>query len=82
MNNLNLSQDKVNALLGMAAKKLGKSPDELKKQLQSGDLNSLAQNMDANASGQINKVLNDPKALEALLQNEKIKALLGSLGRK
>lgn len=81
MNNFNLSEDKQNALLQMAAQKLGKSPAELKAQLESGNLDSLAKGMDAKSVQQINSLLNNPKALEALLANEKIRGILSGLGK-
>lgn len=82
MNNFNISPDKQNALLKMAAQKLGKDPEELKSQLESGKLDSLTQNMDAKSLGQLNSLLQNPKAVEALLGNDKIRAMLGNLGNK
>lgn len=82
MNNFNISPDKQNALLKMAAQKLGKDPEELKSQLESGKLDSLTQNMDAKSLGQLNSLLQNPKAVETLLGNDKIRAMLGNLGNK
>jgi len=82
LNNFNISPDKQNALLKMAAQKLGKDPEELKSQLESGKLDSLTQNMDAKSLGQLNSLLQNPKAVEALLGNDKIRAMLGNLGNK
>jgi len=81
MNNLNLSDDKVNALLNMASQKLGKSPDDLKSQLQSGNLDSLMGGIDPKAASQIQNLLSNPAALEALMKNEQLRKLLGGLGR-
>jgi len=82
LNNFNISPDKQNALLKMAAQKLGKDPEELKSQLESGKLDSLTQNMDAKSLGQLNSLLQNPKAVETLLGNDKIRAMLGNLGNK
>lgn len=82
MNNFNISPDKQNALLQMAAQKLGKDPEEMKSQLESGKLDSLTKNMDAKSLGQINSLLQNPKAIEALLGNDKVRAMLGNLGKK
>lgn len=79
MNNFNLSEDKQRALLEMAGKKFGKSPEELKAQLESGQLDSLLGNIDTQKKDQINSLLQNPKALEAMLQNEQVKKLLGGL---
>jgi len=81
-NNFNVSDDKKNALLQMASQKLGKSPDELQSMLESGQIGELTQNLDPKTAGQVNALLNNPKALETLLKNDKLRAMLGSLGIK
>ena len=81
MNNLNLSDDKVNALLNMAGQKLGKNPSDLKDQLQSGNIDSLMSGLDPKAASQIQNLLSNPAALEALMKNEQLRKLLGGLGR-
>lgn len=79
MNNINLPDDKLNALLAMAGKKLGKDPAELKDQLESGKLDSVLGGMDPKAAGQINSLLKNPKALEAMLGNEQVRNMLGGM---
>jgi len=81
LNNLNLSDEKVNALLKMAAAKLGKNPEELKSQLQSGSLDNL--NLSPDASKQVQNFLNNPKAREELLANPNVKNMLANMmGKK
>jgi hypothetical protein len=82
VNNLNLSGDKLNALLAIAGKKLGKSPEELKAGLQSGNLDSVLAGMSEENRKQITALLGNPAALNLLMQNENIKKLLGGLGKK
>lgn len=81
MNNFNMSQENQNALLQMAAKKLGKDPNELMEQLQSGQLDSITKGMDQKTTNQIGALLNNPKALETLLGNDKIRSMLENLGK-
>lgn len=81
MNNFNLSEDKQNALIQMAAQKLGKDPAELKKQLESGQIDNITKGMDSKTTGQLNALLNNPKAVEALLGNENIRNILSGLGK-
>lgn len=79
LNNLNLSNDSLNALLGMAGKKLGQDPAALKQQLESGNLNGLLSSLDPNAQAQINQALQNPKQIEALLGDQKVKNMLSNL---
>ena len=79
MNNLNLSDEKVNSLLQIAAKKLGKDPEELKTQLQSGSLDNLTQNMNPKASQQFQSLLSNPKAAEAMLSDPKVQTMISAL---
>ena len=79
MNNLNISQDKINLLLGMAGKKLGQDPAALKAKLESGDLDSIISKMSPQAKSQMSGLLQDPKGIESLLADEKIKNMLSGL---
>jgi hypothetical protein len=72
-----LSDAKVNALLAMAGKKLGKSPEDLKSQLQSGSLDALLAGMSGEQKAKIAGMLGNPAALEALMQNEQVRKILG-----
>jgi len=79
LNNLNLSEAKLNALLSMAGKKLGQDPQTLKQQLQSGKLDDIMNGMDTSAKEKMAGLMNDPKRLEALMQDDKVKKLLSGL---
>lgn len=80
MNNLNLSDSQLSALLNMAGKKLGQDPAQLKSQLENGKLDNLLGGLDASTAQKVNGVLSNPKAVEALLGNEQVRSLLQSLG--
>lgn len=85
MNQLNnLSSEQINALLAMAGKKLGRDPQQLRAELESGKLDKLMNGMDSASAKKVNQVLQDPEALKAALNNDKVKAVLNSLlgGRK
>ena len=58
------SQNNMNALLALAAKKLGTSPEKLMSDIQSGKYNRLQDGTDPNLLQTLKK---NPKALEALL---------------
>lgn len=79
MNNLNIPDDKLNTMLQMAGQRLGRDPEELRSELQSGKMDNILGGLDPKAAGQIQGLLQNPKALEAMLQNDKVKNLLNSL---
>ena len=79
MNNFNLPDDKLNAMLQMAGQKLGRSPEQLRSELQSGKMDNVLKNLDPKTAGQIQGLLQNPKALEAMLQSDKVKNLLNGL---
>jgi len=76
---MNFSPDKMDFLLSMAGKKLGKDPQALKQQIESGDLNGAISGLDQNSKNKIGEVLKDPKALEAILKSDKAKDIISSL---
>ena len=83
MNNLNLSDGKLNALLNMAGKKMGQDPQALKQRIQDGKLDEVISGLEPSAKEKISGLLGDPKKLEALMQDEKVKSLLsGFMGTK
>lgn len=73
---MNISDEKLNSLLNMAGKKFGQDPAALRAQLESGNLEGLMQKMDPKTKEQLGAVMSDPKQLEALMANEKIKNLI------
>lgn len=79
MNNFNIPEDKLSSLLQMAGKKLGRDPQQLRADLESGKLDNVMKGMDAGAAGKLNNLLQNPKAMETLLQNDKIRGMLGGL---
>ncbi|WRS27276.1 hypothetical protein U6B65_13235 [Oscillospiraceae bacterium MB08-C2-2] len=78
-NNMGLSPDKMNALINMASKQLGTDPEKLKQQIESGQLDSLTKNMNPAAGSQLSKMLSNPKAAEAMLQNPQVQNMLKKL---
>lgn len=79
MNNLNLSPDKMESLLKIASQKLGKEPDELKNQLEQGNLNNVIGGLNPKLQNQISSIANNPKAIEAMLQNPNVANMLSGL---
>lgn len=78
MNNLNgISPDKLDALLKTAGQRLGKDPQALKNQLQSGNLNGLGVN--EQQQQQIGQLLKDPQALSNFFEQPQIKQMINQL---
>ena len=82
MKKLNLSDDKVSSLLGLAGKKLGKDPEALREQLQTGDVNSVLSGLDEKSAARVQSVLSNPKAIESLMNNPQLQQLISGLGKK
>jgi hypothetical protein len=78
----NLSDDQLTQLLGMASKQLGQSPNALQAQLQQGNLEQLLSTLDPQSAQNISGLLRDPKALEAMMNNPQIQAIIGKLSQK
>lgn len=83
MQNLNhLPEDKLNSLLNLAGKTLGRDPQQLRTELESGKLDNVMAKMDAKTAEKVNRVLQNPDAIKAALDNDKIKAMLNNLLEK
>ena len=67
-----------NALLGLAAKKLGTTPEKLMNDIQNGKYNHLQQTADPNL---LRTLKNNPKALEALLQGQSVDEIIKKIQR-
>ena len=73
----NMSPGQLDMLLKLAGKKLGRDPQALKNQLESGNLESLG--IDQQQKQQINQLLQNPQALSQFLEQPQIKQMLNQL---
>lgn len=73
----NKDNTNMDSLLKFAGKKMGVSPDKLKNDLESGNLNSL--NIPEAQKKQIGEILNDKEALNKILSNPNLQTLLDSI---
>jgi hypothetical protein len=78
-NNLNLSQDQMDSLMQMAGKKMGTDPQKLKEQMQSGQMDGILKNLNPNQQAQIQNLMNNPAAIEQLMNSPKVQMLLKGL---
>ena len=66
-------------LLNSVSEKLGKSPDELKKATQSGNLDNLLGSLNQNDAQKIQKVLSDKNIANKLLASPQAQSLIKKL---
>lgn len=78
-NNFNFSQKQMDLLLQMAGQKIGASPDKLREQMQSGQVDSLISALPPDKQAQINSVMQNPGAIEQLMKNPQVQQLLKNL---
>ena len=75
----NIQPNKLDDLLEVAGKKLGKDPQALKEQLQSGNLNSVLSGLSPQQSQQVSNLLNDKQALSQFMENPQIKQIIAKM---
>ena len=74
---MNISPEKLDMLLKTAGQRLGKDPQTLKNQLQSGSLDGLG--IDQSQQRQIGDLLKDPQAMAKFFEQPQIKDMLQQL---
>ena len=74
---MNISPEKLDMLLKTAGQRLGKDPQVLKNQLQSGKLDNLGINPEQQQ--QIGQMLKDPQAMARFFEQPQIKQMINQL---
>ena len=86
MNNSNMNNNQLEALLKLTAQRMGTTPEALKQAAENGDLSKMMGNMDQTQSAAMQKVLTDPDAAKKLLSSPQAQKLLqmfqGGNGKK
>ena len=75
------SEKKVEQLLSMASKKLGVSPDQLKSQLQQGNVHNAVQGGKVDMN-RFQKIVKDPGKIQQMLDTPAAKQLLKQLSEE
>lgn len=75
-NQNNMDPSRLEALLKLAAQRMGTTPEALKTAAQNGDLSRMMGGMDQNQSAAMQKVLSDPDAAKKLLSTPQAQKLL------
>ncbi len=83
MSNSNqINQQTLQALLGIASKKLNTTPERLQKQLSDGTFEKALKNMQGNDAEKLRKALSDPKTAEKILSSPQAKEIYNRLNRQ
>ncbi len=82
LQNLNLSEANKNLLLKLAQQKLGADPEQLRRQLDTGNVEELVKNLDPKTQATVSGLMQNPQALNTLLKNPQVQNLLKSLSGK
>lgn len=76
---MNMNQNQMNALLKMASKKLGTTPQELQNQLQNGAFDKALNNMPQKDSEMLQQALSNPQMAEKILSSPQAQAIYKKL---
>ncbi len=76
MENFNLSQGQLDMLLKLASKKLGKSPDEIKSQVEQGNLQNLLSGLDPATQNRVAEFASNPSAVQTILSSGRLGEIL------
>jgi hypothetical protein len=82
MNKNDLDQAKLGGMLEIMSKKLGKSPEELKSELEQGKFDKAFAGMNKNDNAILQKALNNPKMLERMMNSRQAKSLYEKLSKQ
>jgi hypothetical protein len=72
----NLSQSKLDSLLKIAGQKLGRDPQDIKRQIENGQIDQLTQNLDPQQKQQISSLISAPGAMARILENPQVKRMI------
>lgn len=80
MSNLpQISPTQLELLLKMAGKQLHIDPQELRRQLESGDLRAVSTGLSGQSSQQLDRLLSDPQKVQQLLSQPDLQKFLQTL---
>lgn len=75
----NIDPSKADELLKVVSKKLNVSPQELKKQLESGKFDAALNNMSKSDAAKFNQIVKNPKMIEKIISTPQAQALYKKL---
>ncbi len=82
MGNVNLTPDQLQALLQYASKRLGTTPENLARTVQSGGLEGISKNLSPNESAKLNSLLGNREQAQELLNSPEVQSFLQQILQK
>lgn len=79
MNTNNIDPKKLDGLIQAVSKKIGVSPDKLKKELEAGKFDSAISAMNKNDAAKFQQAVNNPKLIEKMMSTPQAQALYKKL---
>ena len=76
---MNLSPKQIDGLLKMAGSRLGRAPQQLRQQLESGNLQQITQGMNPQQQQQVAEILKDPQAIARFVENPQVQQMIAQL---
>ena len=73
---MNLSPKQIDGLLKMAGSRLGRDPQQLRQQLESGNLQQITQGMNPQQQQQVAEILKDPQAIARFVENPQVQQMI------
>lgn len=75
----NFSERQLNQLLQMASKKMGTTPEELKRKLSTNNVQDTLKGMSPNDAAKVQQVLSNPALAKQLLNSPQAQAILKNM---
>ena len=72
-------EKQIQEIIDSLSKRLGESPDTLKKNAQNGDISKILNQMDSKQAQKVQNILNDKEQTEKILKTPQAQALLKKL---
>ncbi len=76
---MNLSPKQIDGLLKMAGSRLGRDPQQLRQQLESGNLQQITQGMNPQQQQQVAEILKDPQAIARFVETPQVQQMIAQL---
>ena len=79
---MNMNQKGMDALINMVSKKMGASPDDLKKNLQSGDINNITKSMSSDDAEKLKQALSNKELTQKIMSSPEAQEIMKKLSGK
>lgn len=74
-----ISEDKLNLLIGIVSKKMGMSPNMLRSKLEDGSFDNVVKNLSESDAKKLENIVSNPKLVENILTSPEARNNLGQI---